>query len=80
MSQREGQRQVGETSMQLVCFILQIRKAELQLTQLNNHLEKHKDEEEYTDGMLKTIRQELKNMDVSATPAGMRLCCRCCCF
>lgn len=47
--------------------MLQIRIAELQLTQLNNELEKHKDEEEYTNGMLKTIRQELKTMDVSAT-------------
>lgn len=47
--------------------ILQIRTAELQLTQLNNELEKHKDEEDYTDGMLKTIRQELKTMEVSAT-------------
>lgn len=50
----------------LACFILQIRNAELQLTQLNNELEKHKDEEDYMNGMLRTVRQELKTMDVSA--------------
>lgn len=52
--------------MLLACSVLQIRKAELQLTQLNNELEKDKDEEDYTNGMLKTMRQELKSMDVSA--------------
>lgn len=53
--------------MLLAWFILQIRNAELQLTQLHHDLDKHKDEEDYTNGMLKTIRQELKAMDVSAT-------------
>lgn len=49
------------------CSVLQIRKAELQLTQLNNDLEKDEDEQDYTNGMLKTLGQELKTIDVSAT-------------
>lgn len=49
------------------CSILQIRQAELQLTQLNNDLEKHEDEQDYMKGMLKTLGQELKTIDVSAT-------------
>lgn len=67
MIKPHDKRCVSEANMLLACSILQIRNAELQLTQLNNELEKHKDEEDYTNGMLKTIRQELKTMDVSAT-------------
>lgn len=63
----KGQMCVSEANMLLYFSILQIRIAELQLTLLNNELEKHKDEEDYTNGMLKTIRQELKTMDVRAT-------------
>uniref|UniRef100_H3CQW0 Coiled-coil domain-containing protein 39 n=1 Tax=Tetraodon nigroviridis TaxID=99883 RepID=H3CQW0_TETNG len=54
---------IPEANAENKALIEEIRTAELQLTQLNNELEKHKDEEDYTDGMLKTIRQELKTME-----------------
>ncbi|TWW72836.1 coiled-coil domain-containing protein 39 [Takifugu flavidus] len=54
---------VPEANAENKTLIEEIRKAELQLTQLNNDLEKHEDEQDYMNGMLKNLGQELKTID-----------------
>lgn len=69
--------------LQIVCYILlcwslsqqQIRKKESELVQLENKLERNKDEKQYMTEMLKNVKQELDNTEVGASKYIVNLWC-----